>query len=170
MKQTKSLLRVVPLLLVLLSLVLAATSCDLVGGLFGSDTTTAAVTTTTSDGGTETPALPAIWDTAIYRADTTVGTGAKQVTLKVTADSVTVNITLLTDEATLADALLAANLCQGETSQYGLMISHVNGIRADYDLDGGYWWNLIVNGEASMVGASGVTVTAGDVYELVRTK
>ena len=170
MKQTKTLLRVVPLLLVLLSLVLAATSCDLVGGLFASDTTTTAVTTTATNGAPETPALPAIWDTATYRADTTVGTGTKQVTLKVTADNVTVTITLLTDEATLADALLAANLCQGETSQYGLMISHVNGIRADYTLDNGYWWYLIVNGEASMVGASGVTIAAGDIYELVRTK
>ena len=65
---------------------------------------------------------------------------------------------------------IAENLCQGETSQYGLYISHINGIRADYTLDNGYWWNLIVNGESSMVGASGVTVTAGDVYEFVRTK
>ena len=111
-----------------------------------------------------------LWDTATYREDTTLGEGATTVTVKVTADGRTVTLTLLTDEATLADALLAAELCQGEIAQYGLMISHVNGIRADYDLDGGYWWCIRVNGEDAMVGASSIPIAAGDTYELVRKK
>jgi xylulokinase len=78
--------------------------------------------------------------------------------------------TLKTDETTLADALLAEELCEGDLDDYGLYIKYVNGIRADYVLDGGYWWNLIVDGETSMVGASFTTVTEGAVYELVRTK
>ena len=127
--------------------------------------------TTTTPAGTEAPGtLSSLWDTATYREDATVGTGATEVTLKVTADGATVTLTLLTDEATLADALLAAELCRGETSQYGLYISHVNGIRADYTLDNGFWWNLVVNEEASMTGASDVAIRAGDVYEFVRTR
>lgn len=111
-----------------------------------------------------------LWDTATYREDTTLGEGATTVTVKVTADGRTVTLTLLTDEATLADALLAAELCQGEIAQYGLMISHVNGIRADYDLDHGYYWSISVNGETSMVGASDIPIISGDIYELVRKK
>ena len=168
MKKRSTLLHVVPLLLVLTVLILALTACDPLGG---NTTTEAPATTTTGSSGTPTsPTLPAIWNTATYRENTTLGTGATAVTVKVTADGSTVTITLLTDEATLADALLAEGLCAGENSQYGLYLSHVNGIRADYTLDNGYWWNLIVNGEASMVGVSGVTITVGDVYELVRTK
>ena len=111
-----------------------------------------------------------VWEDATYRADTTLGEGATSVTVKVTAEDKTVTITLLTDEETLADALLAAELCEGEVGDYGLMISHVNGIRADYDLDGGYWWQVKVGGEAALTGASGIPIVAGSVYELVRTK
>ena len=92
------------------------------------------------------------------------------VTVKVTAEGKSISITLKTDEATLADALLAEELCEGDLDTYGLYIKYVNGIRADYVLDGGYWWNLIVDGEMSMVGTSYTTVTEGAVYELVRTK
>lgn len=111
-----------------------------------------------------------VWDSATYREDTSLGDGATEVTVKITADGRTVTVTLLTDEATLADALLAAELCQGEIAQYGLMISHVNGIRADYDLDHGYYWQISVNGETSMVGASDIPIVGGDTYELARTK
>ena len=111
-----------------------------------------------------------VWDSATYPEDTTLGDGATEVTVKITAEKKTVTVTLLTDEATLADALLAAELCQGETGQFGLMISHVNGIRADYELDRGYYWGIAVNGEMAMVGASDIPIIVGDIYELVRQK
>ena len=111
-----------------------------------------------------------VWDSATYLEDTTLGDGATEVTVKVTADGKTVTVALFTDEATLADALLAAELCQGETGKFGLMLSHVNGIRADYDLDHGYYWSISVNGETSMVGASDIPIIGGDIYELVRRK
>ncbi len=111
-----------------------------------------------------------VWNDAVYTEDTTLGEGATAVTVKVTAEEKTVTLTLLTDEATLADALLAAELCRGEIAQYGLMISHVNGIRADYDLDHGYFWSISVNGEISLLGASDIPIIAGNIYELVRRK
>ena len=157
MKNKATLLRVVSLLL-LLSLSLAFTACG--GG-------TPAETTTPT---TESPSLPPLWETATYREDTTVGDGSTSVTVKVTAEGKTITITLKTEEATLADALLAAGLCEGTQDKYGLMISHVNGIRADYDLDGGYWWNILVNGKSASSGASGITLKAGDTYELIRKK
>ena len=157
MKNKATLLRVVSLLL-LLSLSLAFTACG--GG-------TPAETTTPT---TESPSLPPLWETATYREDTTVGDGSTSVTVKVTAEGKTITITLKTEEATLADALLAAGLCEGTQDKYGLMISHVNGIRADYDLDGGYYWKLTVNGEDSMVGASGTPIVSGTVYEFIRAK
>ena len=140
MKQTKTLLRVVPLLL-LLALVLAA--C--------------------------TP-VPVSWEDATYKKDAEVGKGTTTITVKVTAEDKTVAITLHTDKTDLAEAMLAEGLCAGEEGAYGLYIKYVNGIRADYDLDGGYYWKLVVDGEDSMMGASGTVITAGSIYEFVRTK
>lgn len=113
--------------------------------------------------------VPASWEDATYKKDATVGDGSTTVTVKVTAEDKTVTLTLKTDKTILADALLAEELVKGEDSQFGLMISHVNGIRADYDLDNGYYWKLEINGESSSVGASSVTVREGDVYEFIRT-
>ena len=127
--------------------------------------------TTTTPAGTEAPGtLSSLWDTATHRADATLGEGSHTVTVKVTADGFTVTLTLRTDAETLADALLSEELCAGEDAQYGLMISHVNGIRADYDLDRGYYWSILVDGEAAMTGASGIAIQDGAVYELVRKK
>ena len=162
MKRTS--LRILSFLLLFLLSALALTAC---GGEGGSGTTAATTTGTPSP---ETPALPAIWDTATHRADATLGEGSHTVTVKVTADGFTVTLTLRTDAETLADALLSEELCAGEDSQYGLMISHVNGIRADYDLDRGYYWNILVDGEVAMTGASGIAIPDGAVYELVRKK
>ena len=100
----------------------------------------------------------------------TVSKQETTVTIKVTADDKTVTFTLNTDKIDLADAMLAEELCAGEEGAYGLYIKYVNGIRADYDLDGGYYWNLTVDGEVSMIGASGTPVIHGSVYEFVRTK
>lgn len=113
--------------------------------------------------------VPASWENALYKKDTTLGEGAVTVTVKVTAEDKTVTLTLKTDDAMLDKALLAAELVRGKEAQYGLMISHVNGIRADYDLDGGYYWKVLVNGETAPTGVSYIPVTEGTVYEFVRT-
>ena len=139
MNKRSTLLRVVPLLLCLLVLLGACTP------------------------------VPASWEDALYQRDTTVGDGATTVTVRVTAEEKTVTLTLKTDKATLAEALLAEELVKGEDSQFGLMISHVNGIRADYDLDNGYYWKIEVNGESSDFGASHIEITEGAVYEFIRT-
>lgn len=57
----------------------------------------------------------------------------------------------------------------GEDSSYGLMIDTVNGVRADYEADGAYWY-FYVNGEACMNGISTEPVHDGDAFEIVYTK
>ena len=98
------------------------------------------------------------------------------------ANSVTVTIEITDDKGektskeyssstakTLADILKENDLVEGEESEYGLMITTVNGVKADYNTDGAYW-ALYKNGEYMMTGADGETLEAGAVYGLVYTK
>ena len=52
---------------------------------------------------------------------------------------------------------------------YGIYIKKVNGIRADYNLDGAYW-NLTKNGEYLMTGADMTPIADGEHYEFTYTK
>ena len=54
----------------------------------------------------------------------------------------------------------------GEESDYGLYITTVNGITADYNADGAYW-SVYVNGEYGMYGVDTRPVTDGDAYSIV---
>lgn len=53
----------------------------------------------------------------------------------------------------------------GEESDYGLYVTTVNGILADYSVDGSYW-SIYVNGEYGMYGVDTQPVADGDVYTL----
>ena len=57
---------------------------------------------------------------------------------------------------------------EGSTSEYGLYIDTVNGVTADYSVDGSYW-SIMVNGEYGMYGADSQPVTDGDAYQLIYT-
>lgn len=56
----------------------------------------------------------------------------------------------------------------GEETEYGLTISAVNGVKADFNTDGAYW-SIMVNGEYGMYGADSQPVTDGDAFQLVYT-
>ena len=86
----------------------------------------------------------------------------------VDADGNTETFTVNTDADNLGDALVQDGLVEGEMSTYGLYIKTVNGIRADYDLDGAYW-ALYSDGEMLMTGASDTAIADGQHYELVYT-
>lgn len=110
-------------------------------------------------------------------ADTTADTATQ--TEEVKGVTVTVEITddkgektskeYTTEAVTLADLLLGEKLVEGDNTDYGLMITTVNGIKADYNADGAYW-ALYKNGEYMQTGADGETLTDGAVYGLVYTK
>ncbi len=113
--------------------------------------------------------LPELWKNATYTEDKTLGNGATTITLRVEAGEKSVVLTLKTDKTILADVLTEHNLVEGEDSAYGLMIKVVNGIRADYDLDGAYW-ALYKNDEYAMSGADSTVIADGENYALVYTK
>ncbi len=110
-----------------------------------------------------------LWEDAIYRRDMAFGKGEKTVTVEVKAGDKSVIFTVHTDERYLADALLEHGIIEGEDGPYGLYIKKVNGITADYDIDGSYWL-LTKGGEMMMVGVSDAELEDGDKYELTYTK
>ncbi len=110
-----------------------------------------------------------IWQDALYTEDTELGEGKSTVTVNVTAGDKTVVFTIHTDEKTVGAALEEHNLVDGEKSTYGLYVKAVNGIVADYDIDGTYW-AFTQNGESMPTGVDGAEFQDGDKFELTRTK
>ena len=76
-----------------------------------------------------------------------------------------------TDAETLGDALLENKLVEGDEGQYGLFVTSVNGIKADYSADGSYW-AFYIGDEYAVTGVDGEKLGDGSdtVYRLVYTK
>ena len=82
----------------------------------------------------------------------TVGKGDVSFPLVIVdGDGNEVNVTVNTDKEIVGEALLELGLVEGEDSDYGLFIKTVNGITADYDVDGTYW-AFYINDEYAMAG------------------
>ena len=58
---------------------------------------------------------------------------------------------------------------EGSESEYGLYITSINGLEANYDTDHAYW-AIYVNGEYGMFGADQQPVTDKDTYSFVYEK
>lgn len=56
----------------------------------------------------------------------------------------------------------------GIESEYGLMLESVNGLKADYSVDGAYW-SVLVNGSYGHYGIDTQPVMDGDVYAILYT-
>ncbi len=110
-----------------------------------------------------------LWKNATYTENTTLGSGATTVVVKVEAGDKSIELTIKTDRTLLGQALTDNNLVDGEDGVYGLMILVVNGIKADYNTDGAYW-ALYKNGEYATSGADTTEIADGEHYELVYTK
>lgn len=110
-----------------------------------------------------------MWENANYSSQTTLGEGEKTFTLEVKAQEKTVAFTVKTDKATVGEALLDCGLITGEQGPYGMYIKEVNGIVADYDVDGTYW-AFYINGEYAMTGVDTTEIAEGATYQLERTK
>lgn len=109
---------------------------------------------------------------AVTPAPTETPAKSKNITVKVVDDKGEETVyTLSTDQEFLRGAIeeIAELKVEGTESDYGLMIDTVNGLRADYALDGAYW-SIYVNGEYGMYGVDTQPVTDGDEYSLVYTK
>ncbi len=110
-----------------------------------------------------------VWESAIYTEDTTVGQGDKTIVVEVSAEGKSIELTVRSDAEMLGEALIENALIEGDETQYGIYIKKVNGIMADYDVDG-YYWSLCKNGEYLMTGADMTPIADGEHYELIRTK
>ena len=105
---------------------------------------------------------------ATYKDGCELGEGKNTYLLKVTAKGFDVTFTIKTDETNLGQALRKSGIVEGDESPYGLYIKTVNGVRADYDLDGAYW-AFLIDGEMSMGGVDDVNIEEGKIYELAYT-
>ncbi|MBQ0026152.1 MAG: DUF4430 domain-containing protein [Lachnospiraceae bacterium] len=111
----------------------------------------------------------ALWANAIYAEDTTIGEGARQIKVEVKAGDKMITVTVNTDCEYLAAALTEHDFIEGYDSQYGLYVTAVNGIVADYDKDYHYW-AIYQNGEMCLTGADKVAINNGDIISFVYTK
>ena len=68
-----------------------------------------------------------------------------------------------TDESTVGAALSAAGLIEGEVGPYGLMVTHVNGVKLDYDKDKAYW-AFYIDGAYAMSGVDQTNIQTGTAY------
>jgi hypothetical protein len=110
-----------------------------------------------------------VWADATYKEDTVLGEGEVALTVEVTAEDKTVVFTVKTDKTTVGEALLELGLIDGEVGAYGLYVKVVNGIVADYDIDGSYW-AFYIGDDYSMTGVDTTPIEEGATYRLVHTK
>ena len=97
--------------------------------------------------------------------------GMKHVTIEVVlSDETSTVYEVDTDGMYLVDAMNDAEglSFEGEDGIYGLSVSIVNGVRADYTLDGAYW-AFYVDGEYCNYGVSEQPVEDGDNFSIVYT-
>lgn len=92
------------------------------------------------------------------------GEGATVFALTVTfADQSEKVYEIHTDKTTVGEALLELGLIAGEESSFGLYVKSVDGVVADYDVDGTYW-AFYINGEYASTGVDVTTITPGATY------
>ena len=73
-----------------------------------------------------------------------------------------------TDATTVGAALVALNVISGNESDWGLYVTTVNGITADWSTENAYW-AFYINGEYAQTGVDATEITAGASYEMVKT-
>ena len=104
----------------------------------------------------------------LFRADPPEGD--KTVTVKVVhADPSETEFTYETDDEYLGELLTEEGLVEGETSEYGMYITKVDGEQAVFETDNAYW-ALYENGEYASTGADQTVLDNGDEFSLVYTK
>lgn len=73
--------------------------------------------------------------------------------------------TIETTRTKVGDALLDEGLIEGEETEYGMFISKVDGIYADYNETGTYW-SFYIEGEYAMTGVDQTDIVDGATYML----
>lgn len=73
------------------------------------------------------------------------------------------NYLIHTDAETVGAALLEQKLIDGEISDWGIYVKSVDGITADYDVDGTYW-AFYIDGNYASTGVDATELTEGSKY------
>ena len=73
-----------------------------------------------------------------------------------------------TDAKTVGEALVAVELIAGDESDWGLMVTTVNGITADWDTEKAYW-AFYIGEEYAQTGVDATDIVAGTEYSFVKT-
>lgn len=73
------------------------------------------------------------------------------------------SFSITTTRQYVGEALLDEGLIEGEQGDYGLYVKVVNGVTADYDVDGHYW-AFYVDGEYASTGVDTTEIVDGAVY------
>ena len=96
------------------------------------------------------------------------GVGVK-FTVTVTDLDGTITTFQYTSEAkTIGEALVAEGLIAGEAGDWGLMVTTVNGITADWATEKAYW-AFYIDGEYAETGVDTTELTDGATYSFVKT-
>lgn len=151
MKKTKSILRLLSLLLLLFVVVAASfalVACE------AKETDTEADTSS---------------DVAVTGSEEIKGTITITVSV-VNSAGETSEFVIETEAENLRGALEQENLIEGDESEFGLYVKYVNGERADYDLDGGAYWSFTKDGELLFTGVDNTPISDGDHFEITYTK
>ena len=97
--------------------------------------------------------------------------GSKEITIEVVdKEQESIVYELKTDAEYLRGAMDEAEglSYSGTEGPYGIMIDTVNGLRADYNLDGAYWY-FYVNGAGCNYGIDEQPVMDGDAFQIIYT-
>lgn len=96
----------------------------------------------------------------------TVGEGAKTFPLTIVdKEGNAITITVNTDKEMVGEALTELGIVEGSMGEYGLYITHVNGIAAIWEEDG-YYWSFYINDEYAMTGVDQTPIAEGESYKL----
>ena len=72
------------------------------------------------------------------------------------------------EAATVGEALLAEGLIAGDESEWGLMVTTVNGITADWATENAYW-AFYIGEEYAQTGVDATEIVAGTTYTFAKT-
>ena len=102
------------------------------------------------------------------KVDKVFGSGAKSFIIEITrADGTVRKYQIKTDETTVGDALLKADLIPADSKASGF-IATLDGITAAWDVDQSYW-SVYIGDEYAMEGIFDISIDTKTVYKFVYT-
>ena len=84
------------------------------------------------------------------------------------ADGTVTKFIIHTDKTTVGAALLELGLIAGDESDWGLYVTSVNGITADWDTEKAYW-AFYIGEEYAQTGVDATEIVAGTTYTFAKT-